>query len=138
MLVIAWFLSHGGRGPEKVNMLMAIACIASQCTTAGPVYHHRVGWAWDDLAAVGGENYLAKHVLVRWLTLGLNLASHKKGKHILLLFQNAELTFLRRGCCLEHVCLFDVVSISEMVLQMLGLDKQEPESFEMLLPLDSS
>lgn len=36
----------------------------------------------------------------------LNLASHRK-VHLLILFQNAEVTFLR-WCCLEHVCLLDV------------------------------
>jgi len=89
-----------------------------------------VAWAWDDLAVAGGENYLTKHVLVRWLTLWLKLASYMKVKHILAFFQQAEVTFLRWGSCLEHVCLFDVVSVLKVVFQTLGLVKPEPESFE--------
>lgn len=107
-----------------------------QSRTASPVFHRRVAWAWDGLAVLGGKNHLTKCVLVRWLTLWLNLASHKKVKHILPFFENAEVTFLRWGCCLEHMCLFIVVSVLKIVLQTLGLVKQEPESFEMLA-LDS-
>lgn len=95
--------------------------------TAGPVHLCRVAGAWDGLAVVGGENYLTKHILVRQLTLWLSLASHKKVKHVLPLFQNAEVTFLRWGCCL-----FDIVTVLKSVLQMQGLVKQEPESCEVL------
>ena len=99
---------------DKPAYCYSLCC--QQFMTAGSMYHCRVAWALDGLAVLGGKNFLTKRVLVRWLTLWLNLASHKKVNHILPLFQNAELTFLRRGCCLEHVYLFDVVTVLKIVL----------------------
>lgn len=37
------------------------------------------------------------------------------------------------GCYLKHMCLFDVVSLLKIVLQMLGLVKQDLESTRVLI-----
>lgn len=88
--------------------------------------------AWEDLAVVGAK-LLDRHFLVRSLTLWLKLASHRKVKHVLILFQNAEVTFLR---CLEHVCLFDVECFKTSDASD-GPCQARNESFEMLA-LDAS
>lgn len=101
MLVIAWFsISQWWRTRKGKPAYGYSLC----CLTAGPAYHRRVGWAQDDLAVAGGEHYLTERVLVRWLMLWLSLAGHETAKHILLLFQHAQVTFLRGGCCLGHAC----------------------------------
>lgn len=66
MLLIVWFLFHISGGPDKINVCIAMACVALQFVTTHPVCQHKL--AWDDVAVVGGENYLTKCILVRCLT----------------------------------------------------------------------
>lgn len=134
MLLIVWFVSHICGGPDKRNVLIATACVALQFVTIHPVCQHKL--AWDNVAVVGGENSSTKCVPVRCVTRWLNLVNHRVVKCILPLLQNAEGTFLSSGCYLEHMCLFDVVSLLKIKLQMLSLVKQDLESTE-VLALDS-
>lgn len=55
MLLIAWVVSHICGGPDKVNVLIATACVALQFVTTHPVCQHKL--AWNDVAVVGGENF---------------------------------------------------------------------------------
>lgn len=59
-LLIAWFVSHSGGGPDKINVLSAMVCVALQFMATHPVRQHIVAWMWDGLAEVGGESFLAK------------------------------------------------------------------------------
>lgn len=70
------------------------------CILNGKLYIEMI-WLWWRRKTL---DKICPGKMASWLTLWLNLANHKKVKHILLLFQNTEVTFLRGDVVALSTC----------------------------------